>query len=265
MNAVRRPCLAIVVLLSSLVVPAMAQTIDFRLRTAPLAGTPDVCPGSVNGINCVNGNAAAPSAPLSVINTAADCGRTTGCQDVLNPPDPEITQQDLPAGSPPGQPISPADGPARTCFSTTIESPLPFFGRAKEVFRVADGSWWQIEGAYEYLNTVRPKVLLCPDRQRIQVAGKTLPVRLLAPASSVLVGSASTLADVVSSRIMGDFTGWSGNTNFRLANGETWMQSGAGYNTTRLSAPLVVIFRSGPVYEMQVDGVSERIVVTRVQ
>ena len=81
----------------------------------------------------------------------------------------------------------------------------------------------------------------------------------------MLVGSASTLADVVSSRIMGDFTGWSGNTNFRLANGETWMQSGAGYNTTRLSAPLVVIFRSGPVYEMQVDGVSERIVVTRVQ
>ncbi len=266
MNPVCRIQFATVVLLSITVVPARAQTIDFRVRTAPWAGTIDTCPGSVNAINCVNSTSdTALSAPRPMINTAADCDRTAACQDVLNPPDPAASQQDLPAGSQPGLLSAPSDEPETRCFNTAIESPLPFFGKAKEVFRVSDGSWWQIEGAYEYLNTVRPRVLICPERQRIQVAGKTLPVRLIAPASSVLTGTSSSPADVVSSRILGDFTGWSGNTNFRLANGETWRQLGTGFNTTHLASPLIVIFRSGTVYEMQVDGVGERIAVTRVQ
>ncbi|MDR3525628.1 MAG: hypothetical protein P4L66_16170 [Acetobacteraceae bacterium] len=199
------------------------------------------------------------------LRLAAECETGAHCASVLNPPD---------ASPPPPAPLSNdsngvlAQRPSQeeaACFETAIESPEPFLGRYQEVFRVSDGSWWEVGRVYEYFDAHRPKVWLCPGERHLQLGEKIIPIRLLAPASTAFGRLPSNISASVSSRIRGEFTGWTGNTTFQLENGEIWSQAAAGSYSARLTAPLVVIFHDGTGYKMQVEGANGSLAVTRVQ
>lgn len=85
---------------------------------------------------------------------------------------------------------------------------------------------------------------------------RTTPVRV--------PGSLST-PHVVESSIDGDFEGWEGETIFKLMNGQIWQQASYDYNYTYSYNPDVVIYRSGSVYKMKVDGVDDTIEVVRLK
>ncbi len=223
------------------------------------------CANSVNTRNCSGGTASVLRASDPSNPPAPDCLPGAACTRVLNPLSPAPEQPQTPVARPRELLLQRTDPPAARCYDTTIESPQPFRGKHDEVFRVSDGSWWQVDGADEHLNAYRPRVLVCPGEQQLQIGSVSLQIRVLAPAGSILAASPSNLSDVVSSRIEGDFTGWSGKTNFRLSNGQIWRQYGSGSYSIHLVSPLVVIFRNGSGYEMQVEGASERVSVTRLQ
>ena len=68
------------------------------------------------------------------------------------------------------------------------------------------------------------------------------------------------------SRYDGEFTGWSGNTLFRLENGQVWKQSQSGRVDFRASRPLVTIKRSTlGSYRLNVQGLDQSIRVERVK
>jgi hypothetical protein len=68
---------------------------------------------------------------------------------------------------------------------------------------------------------------------------------------------------VVDSRIDGEFKGWEGETVFKLQNGEVWQQALHGYKYSYAFSPKVLIYQSGDVFRMKVEGVDEDLVVRR--
>lgn len=60
--------------------------------------------------------------------------------------------------------------------------------------------------------------------------------------------------DRIVSHIAGEFHGWTGQTKFRLSNGQVWVQAGPGYYETDIKNPKVVIKKLLIGYILQVNG-----------
>src|SRR5260221_11903875 len=67
----------------------------------------------------------------------------------------------------------------------------------------------------------------------------------------------------IDSRIDGEFKGWEGETVFKLQNGQTWQQATYGYKYNYAFSPKVLIYQTGDVFCMKVEGVDEDLVVRR--
>ncbi|WP_395793072.1 hypothetical protein [Aquimonas sp.] len=74
-------------------------------------------------------------------------------------------------------------------------------------------------------------------------------------------------SDQVTSRLLGSFRGWTGNTEFRLENGQVWQQTGGGnLSGVSLESPEVFIEKSmfGAWY-LRVEGYNTRAKVKRLR
>lgn len=69
----------------------------------------------------------------------------------------------------------------------------------------------------------------------------------------------------IETRILGTFTGWTGETVFKLENGQVWKQSASGTFETRLENPAVVIKKLGFGYLLSLPGHGASVFVRRVQ
>src|SRR5262245_54740609 len=74
-----------------------------------------------------------------------------------------------------------SNGKAEACQETSILEPAPFMGHHDEIFRLANGTIWKVQFAYEYLYEYYPRVVICPDQGKLIVKGKTLNVLALSP------------------------------------------------------------------------------------
>lgn len=89
----------------------------------------------------------------------------------------------------------PSTALAAECYQSSIVSPTPFMGNDDEVFKLSDGSFWQVKYEYEYLYEYYPTVVICPTRGTLLVSGKSLnvvPIRSTAtsgarPANAITV------------------------------------------------------------------------------
>lgn len=75
----------------------------------------------------------------------------------------------------------------------------------------------------------------------------------------------SSTTSQIESRIIGDFHGWTGDTIFRLENGQVWKQAGPGYFETNLKNPKVLIKKLMIGYVLIVDGYSKEVFVRRIR
>ena len=70
----------------------------------------------------------------------------------------------------------------------------------------------------------------------------------------------------ITSRILGEFKGWSGYTKFQLENGQIWQQSSEGLLIVRINNPTVMIKKSFfGTYNLNVESVNSTIKVRRIQ
>lgn len=69
----------------------------------------------------------------------------------------------------------------------------------------------------------------------------------------------------IESQIDGTFEGWSGDTVFKLTNGQLWQQSSYAYTYHYAYRPKVVIFSGDGGCKMKVDGVSDTVSVRRLR
>jgi hypothetical protein len=73
--------------------------------------------------------------------------------------------------------------------------------------------------------------------------------------------------DVIESRLIGDFDGWSGNTRFRLENGQIWRQSEPDTFVVRTKKNPNVTIRRGMFggYLLKIEGYNSSVKVERVE
>lgn len=79
-------------------------------------------------------------------------------------------------------------------------------------------------------------------------------------------GEAAAAPEQIQSRLVGEFTGWRGNTEFRLENGQVWRQAGSGRLAWSADSPIVTI-RRGVLnsYRLSVEGLNASVRVRRVR
>ena len=73
-------------------------------------------------------------------------------------------------------------------------------------------------------------------------------------------------ADDLTTRLAGSFTGWDGDTLFRLENGQLWQQIDSSYLYSRSESPRVTIRRAAfGSYLLQVEGIGRTVRVRRLE
>ena len=71
---------------------------------------------------------------------------------------------------------TPPPAKAGGCFTSTIMVPAPFMGNNGEIFRLSDGSFWQVGVEYDFLFAFYPTVIICPSIGKLSVNGRELDV-----------------------------------------------------------------------------------------
>lgn len=74
-------------------------------------------------------------------------------------------------------------------------------------------------------------------------------------------------AEAVESTLVGDYDGWTGRTNFKLANGQIWQQAAPGQRfDDRRTAPKVKVYPGMMgAYWLEIEGVRERVKVKPIR
>src|SRR3990172_12376875 len=156
---------------------------------------------------------------------------------------------------------------AQDCYQSSILSPSPFMGNNGEIFKLADGSLWEVKYEYEYLYEYYPSVIICPSRGKLAIKGKSLNVEQVGARQSAPKSQPrqAPSAEVIESQIDGEFSGWEGETIFKLTNGQIWQQAAYAYTYHYAYRPKVVIFSTLGRYKMAVEGVPGSIYVVRLK
>ena len=71
----------------------------------------------------------------------------------------------------------------------------------------------------------------------------------------------------IQSRYVGEFTGWDGDTEFQLENGQVWKQIRSGRLAWRADSPMITIDRKGfmGAYRLSVEGINKKVIVRRLK
>lgn len=70
--------------------------------------------------------------------------------------------------------------------------------------------------------------------------------------------------DLIETQMAGEFEGWTGETIFKMDNGQIWQQVSFGYTYRYAFRPKVMIIKTNGAYKMKVDGVAGTIFVKRI-
>ena len=62
------------------------------------------------------------------------------------------------------------------CYEASIVKPTPFMGNNGEIFKLDDGSLWEVKYEYEYLYEYYPDVIICPSKGKLVIDDKSLDV-----------------------------------------------------------------------------------------
>jgi len=141
------------------------------------------------------------------------------------------------------------------------------------IFTTASGSIYEVNGiTLQLVLELSPEVAVFRQGNVFSLViegfDESLICRQLKPPRHQ-AGSAPSQApshsDVVESYIDGTFEGWSGQTVFKLTNGQIWQQASYAYTYHYAFRPKVMIYPSGGGYIMRVDGVRQTIQVRRLK
>lgn len=148
------------------------------------------------------------------------------------------------------------------CFDDVITTPSPFMGNHGEIFKLSNGSVWEVQFAYEYMYEYQPTATVCPNQRTMIVEGTKLQI---SPISSGRASPSSSQTSFIESQIDGDFNGWEGDTIYKLMNGQVWQQSSYTYSYSYSFMPRVMIYQKFGVFFMKVDGSNESVQVIQVR
>jgi hypothetical protein len=118
-----------------------------------------------------------------------------------------------------------------------------FYGfNGDQLFKLSNGTYWiQTRYKYWYHYEYRPEVVISQEGNAylLTVRDRSIPVQ--------------RVYEVVESRIAGAFEGWSGDSTYRLENGQVWQQSKYKYQYKYAYRPEVVVYSTGSGFKMRIE------------
>lgn len=159
---------------------------------------------------------------------------------------------------------------AEGCFDSAIVSPSPFMGNNGEIFRLLDGSVWEVQYEYEYLYEYSPAVVVCPDRGKLMVAGKSLNIRSVGAARKSgkrKEGRADTEWQLVEeTELVGNISGTvEAGRIFRTTSGSVYEVIGITLQLVLELQPSVTVLRNGDLYKLVVEGFDEPLLCAKLK
>ena len=166
---------------------------------------------------------------------------------------------------------------AQGCYDSSILSPSPFMGNSGEIFKLADGSIWEVQYEYEYLYEYYPSVTICPSRGKLIIKQKSLNVLQIsggqrsAPArdkgASPKEGRSATgnWALFEETSLQGSISGTVQQGRiFKTASGNVYEVIGLTLQLVLELQPNVMVLRSGDTYKLVVKGFSEPLICRKL-
>lgn len=164
-------------------------------------------------------------------------------------------------------------GPAcgEDCYQSSIRSPTPFMGNNDEIFKLADGSLWQVKYEYEYLYEYYPSVIICPTQRKLIIGDKSLNVQPVTGAPQSTNPKMDTTPQASAWELFEE-TNLEGSISGSVQQGRIFKTvSGNVYEVTGLTLqlvlelqPTVMVLRSGDTYKLIVNGFDEPLICRKL-
>lgn len=158
---------------------------------------------------------------------------------------------------------------AQDCYESSIVSPSPFMGNSEEIFKLADGSLWEVKYEYEYLYEYYPAVVICPGRGRLLIGERSLNVELVAAASRSTKAGARQAEEweiVEETNLEGSISGTVEQGRiFKTASGSIYEVTGLTLQLVLELQPTVTVLKNGDTYKLIVDGFEEPLLCRRLK
>jgi len=152
----------------------------------------------------------------------------------------------------------------RGCYESSISSPTPFLGNHGEIFKLSDGTVWEVLYEYEYLYEYYPSVTICPGRGKLIVGEKSLGVQSLSNVNTVNRADSAGQASIAEwlifeeTSLMGSITGTVQQGRiFKTMSGNVYEVTGLTLQLVLELQPDVLVLRNGSTYKLIVEGFDE--------
>lgn len=149
---------------------------------------------------------------------------------------------------------------AQDCYESSIVYPVPFMGNNEEIFKLADGSVWEVKYEYQYLYAYYPTVIVCPNQGRLIIDGNSLNVKIISAVknsrqvdSEWVVHEETHLKGLISGTIIKGHI-------FKTTSGNIYEVTGLTIQVVVDIQPEVLIMRNGNVYKLIVTGFDEPLI-----
>lgn len=157
---------------------------------------------------------------------------------------------------------------AQTCYSSSILSPAPFMGNNGEIFKLSDGSVWEVKYEYEYMYEYYPSVIICPSREKVIVNNKSLDVEQISGSK----GKGTPGKSVGGGWILFEETSLQGSISGTVQQGRIFKTlSGNVYEVVGLTLQLVLelqpdvmVLKNGNMYKLIVEGFDEPLICQKL-
>ena len=160
---------------------------------------------------------------------------------------------------------------AAECYESSVVSPTPFLGNDGEIFKLADGSVWEVKYEYEYLYEYYPTVLACPSRGKIFIDGDSLSVNRISTGRAVAGSNTGKSTDSSTWEIYEE-TNLQGSISgtveigriFKTVSGNVYEVTGLTLQLVLELQPDVMVLRQGDTYKLVVDGFDEPLICKKL-
>lgn len=155
---------------------------------------------------------------------------------------------------------------ASGCYESSIQSPTPFMGNNGEIFKLLDGSVWEVKYEYEYMYEYYPSVIVCPDRGKLMIGGKSLNVALLSTPKNSQNGSGGAWELFEETNLQGSISGTIQQGHiFKTTSGSIYEVTGLTLQLVLELQPDVMVLRNGNVYKLIVEGFDEPLICAKLK
>jgi|TARA_B110000971_G_C19811514_1_gene409025 hypothetical protein len=152
------------------------------------------------------------------------------------------------------------------CYESTIISPTPFLGNNEEIFKLSDGSVWEVKYEYEYLYEYYPSVIVCPNRGMLMLGETSLNVELLSTPKGSKNRSQSEWELFEETHIEGYINGYiQQGSVYKTTSGSIYEVTGPTLQLVLLLQPAVMVLRNGNTFKLVIEGVAEQLICAKLK